>query len=209
MAVRAKALEPLSSTAIVDAALAIADAEGIAALSMRRVATALSCAPMSLYEHVANKEALLDLMADQAMASLPELRPGAPWQREMTRFFTAFHELFLEHPAVAHVMVARPLSGPVALRRGEPAFAVLVAAGFTDAQAVEAFIALASYTIGASLYELARRETHLRDTRFDDLVTVEHPLLVRLAPHLHRSTGGQQFRRGLRHLLDSYQPGRR
>jgi AcrR family transcriptional regulator len=207
MAVRAKTLEPLSPEAIVDAALRIADADGIGAVSMRRVAADLSCTPMSLYEHVANKDALLDLMADQAMASLPELRPGAPWQREMTRFFTAFHELFLAHPAVAHVMVTRPLSGPVALRRGEPAFAVLVAAGFSDAQAVEAFIALASYTIGASLYELARRETHTRDTRFeDDVVAVEYPLLVRLAPHLHRSTGGQQFRRGLRHLLDSYQP---
>src|SRR3954452_15729442 len=127
MVVRA---EPLSSEAIVAVALRIADADGIAAVSMRRVAAELSCTPMSLYEHVTNKDALLDLMADQAMDTLPELRPGAAWDREMKRFFTAFHELFLAHPAVAHVMVARPLSGPVALRRGEPALAVLVAAGF-------------------------------------------------------------------------------
>jgi hypothetical protein len=65
---------------------------------------------------------------------------------------------------------------------------------------------LASYTIGASLYELARRQTHERDTRFDDVVAAEHPVLVRLAPHLHRSTDGPQFRRGLRHLIDSYAP---
>lgn len=198
--------EPLSPHGIVDAALAIADAEGVGALSMRRVATALNCAPMSLYEHVANKDALLDLMADVALASLPELKPGAPWQREMKRFFTAFHELFLAHPAVAHVMVTRPLSGPVAMRRGEPGFAVLVAAGFTDAQAVEVFIALASYTIGASLYEVARRETNANDTRFDSQTGDEHPLLARLAPHLQKSTGGRQFARGLQHLIDSYSP---
>ena len=202
MVVRA---EPLSSAGIVDAALRIADDEGLPAVSMRRVAAELSCTPMSLYEHVANKEALLDLMADEAMASLPELKPGAPWDREMKRFFTAFHELFLQHPAVAHVMVTRPLSGPVALRRGEPALAVLVAAGFTDAQTVELFIALASYTIGASLYELARRDTNAHDTRWDEL-PAEHPLMRRLAPHMQRSTGGRQFARGLQHLLDSYAP---
>lgn len=196
-----KPVRPLTPEAIVNAALAIADTEGLAALSMRRIAAALGCNPMSLYEHVANKEALLDLMADQAMAALPELSSTADWRAEMDRFFTAFHELFLTHPAIAHVMVTRPLSGPVTLTRAEPALAVLSAAGMTDTEAVQLFIALAAYTIGASLYELARRDTSRRDTQIDQLDPASHPTVRRLAPQLRAAAGPGQFEHGLKRLL--------
>jgi AcrR family transcriptional regulator len=204
MATQDKLRARLSTQTIVDAALVIADSEGLGALSMRRVATDLSCAPMSLYEHVPSKEALLDLVADQAMTALPELDPGGNWRSELERFFAAFHELFLAHPAIAHVMVQRPLVGPVTIRRGEPALAVLTAAGFSDADAVECFIALASYTIGASLYEIARRDTTDRDTRLAELADEDHPTLQRVSEHLRGAAGDRQFLAGLHRLLDSY-----
>jgi AcrR family transcriptional regulator len=175
---------------------------------MRRVAQELGCAAMSLYEHVENKDVLLDLMADHAIAWLPELDPAGDWRAEMRRFFTAFHELYLEHPAVAYVMVHRPLAGPNTLRRGEPALQALLRAGFDDAAAVEAFTALGSYTVGASLYELARRDADRSGAsrRFATLSATDFPTVQRLAAHLTAAAGAHQFHRGLTRLLDSYDP---
>lgn len=155
---------------------------------------------MSLYEYVADKEQLLDLVADQAMSALPELTTAGDWRIEMRRFFTAFHQLFLAHPAIAHVMVTRPLAGPITLKRAEPALTVLVNAGMADDEAVELFITLASYTIGASLYELARRDTTDRDLRLAELAT-EQSIVARLTPHLQAAASPAQFQQGLDRLL--------
>src|ERR1700751_1428149 len=153
MAVRDTALTPLTEETIVAAALAIADRGGLEALSMRSLAKELACNPMSLYVHVANKDALLDLMADRSMAPLPALRHDGDWRAETPRFFVAFHDLFVEHPAVAHVMVQRPLAGETTVRRGERALETLLAAGFDDTQAGEVFITLGNYTNGRSPYQ--------------------------------------------------------
>jgi TetR/AcrR family tetracycline transcriptional repressor len=208
MAVRDKALPSLSEDTIVAAALALADRDGLAALSMRNVARQLRCNPMSLYEHVANKDALLELVADHSMASLPELDPDGDWRDEVTRFFVAYHDLFIAHPAVAHVSVQRPLAGERTIRRGERALETLLRAGFDDGDAVEMFIALANYTIGAALYELGRRgpTQPLAAQRFDTLQEAEHPTLHRLAKRIARASGDDQFRRGLERLINSYAP---
>jgi len=200
MVQRGKTLPHLNRDSIIDAALEIADTDGLDALSMRRLAARLQCNPMSLYEYVANKQDLLDLMADQAMEALPDLDASGDWREQMRRFFNAFHELFVAHPAIAHVMVTRPLVGPVTLKRAEPALTVLVGAGMSDADAVALFIALASYTIGASLYALARHDTTERDTRLGELVA-GHPTLTRVAPHLQAAAGSEQFAYGLEQLL--------
>jgi AcrR family transcriptional regulator len=210
MAVRDTALTPLTEATIVAAALAIADRGGLEALSMRSLARELACNPMSLYVHVANKDALLDLMADRSMAALPALRHDGDWRAEITRFFVAFHDLFVEHPAVAHVMVQRPLAGQTTVRRGERALETLLAAGFDDTEAVELFITLANYTIGASLYELARDAPTkpMASHRFDELDEGEHPTLYRLRAKIAAAGSDTQFRRGLSRLLGSSAPKR-
>jgi AcrR family transcriptional regulator len=206
MAVRGKSLPPLSADMIVKAAFAIADRDGLSALSMRRVAKELGCNPMSLYEHVANKEELLDLVADSALAELPEIDPATEWRAAMTEFMTAFHALLVRYPAVAHIMVQRPLSGPMALARGGPAIETLLRAGFDDATAVELFIAVASYTIGVSLYEIARKDPDLGGAvgRFDSLAEQDQPILYRLGRRIAMVTDERQFQAGLGHLLLGY-----
>ena len=67
--------QPIQRDAIVEAALRVADAEGLAAVSMRRVGAELGIAAMSLYHHVASKEALLNLIADDAIGQLPSSIP--------------------------------------------------------------------------------------------------------------------------------------
>jgi AcrR family transcriptional regulator len=197
-----KSARPIDIDAIVEATLRVADAEGLGAVSMRRIGSELGIAAMSLYHHVANKEALLNLMADQAIAALPELDANAPWQREMTRFFADFRELYLRHPAVARVMVDRPLGGPNTVARGERAIDVLIAAGFPDDVAIEAFISLANYTTGASLYEIGRRD--IGTDWLGDVAADDHPTIDRVRSDLTAAAGEAQFRRGLERLISAY-----
>lgn len=197
-----KSPQPVDLEMIVDATLRVADAEGLAAVSMRRIGAELGIAAMSLYHHVANKEALLNLMADQAIADLPELDRHAPWRQEITRFFASFRELYLRHPAVARVMVDRPLSGPNTASRGERAIEVLIAAGFPDDVAVEAFISLANYTTGASLYEIGRRD--VGQDWLHDVAKAQHPTIHRVRKNLTAAAGERQFRAGLERLIGAY-----
>lgn len=211
MAARDKSLTPLSADGIVKAAFAIADRDGLSAVSMRRVAKELGCTPMSLYEHVTNKEELLDLVADSALAELPEIDSATEWSTAMTDLMTALHALLVRYPAVAHIMVQRPLSGPMALERGGPAIETLLRAGFDDATSVELFIAVASYTIGVSLYEIARKGPEVLGAveRFDSLAEHDQPVLYRLGRRIAMVTDERQFQAGLRHLLLGYSGERR
>ncbi|HSV40287.1 MAG TPA: TetR/AcrR family transcriptional regulator, partial [Nocardioidaceae bacterium] len=137
---------------VVRTSVAIADAEGLDALTMRRLATELAVTPMAIYHHVPGKEALLDLIADESMKQLPQPDANGAWDEELLRFFVAFHRLYLEHPALAQVMAQRPLEGPTAMARGELLLELLVRAGVSDEDAVGALVSLVGYTIGMSLY---------------------------------------------------------
>lgn len=206
MAAHGKPLRPLSADRIVKAAFAIADRDGLPALSMRRVAKELGCNAMSLYEHITNKEELLDLVADSALAELPEIDPAAEWCTAITELMTALHSLLVRYPAVAHIMVQRRLSGPIALERGGAAIEALLRAGFDDATSVELFIAAASYTIGVSLYEIARKDPEVLGAvgRFDSLAEHDRPILYRLGRRIAMVTDERQFGAGLGHLLLGY-----
>jgi AcrR family transcriptional regulator len=197
----------LTTDVILKSALEIADSEGLSALSMRRLGDELDCAAMSLYEYVDSKDSLINLMADHALNSLPVPNDGGDWRLQVTRFFTALYELFLTHPSVAHLIVDRAISGPTAIRTAEPVLAALIGAGLSDELAVEGFLAMSNYTIGASLYRLARtgpkRAEH--DAMFVGISSDEHPTLHRLAKILVHAPDEEQFHAGLDHLLASYE----
>ncbi|MFD7718938.1 TetR/AcrR family transcriptional regulator, partial [Streptomyces sp. NPDC059814] len=103
----------LTVDAIVAAAIAVADEDGMAALSMRAVGERLGRTAMALYTYVPGKSELLDLMYDAVHAELPAARSGAgDWRTDLTdwaRDTLAFH---LRHPWVLQVSRARPVLGP-------------------------------------------------------------------------------------------------
>lgn len=189
-----------------ETALVIADTEGLAAVSMRRLGNELGYAGMSLYSYVQSKEALLDQMADHAVAELPTPRQAGDWRAEITAFYTAFHALYLKHPSVAEIMSLRPLVGPNTVDRGERVLDLLIRAGFDDQLAVQAAVAFASYTLGASLYEIART----RQQRGLGGVTIapeQYPTMYRLRGGLTASADERQFSIGLERLVSTYAPG--
>ncbi|MEV4637289.1 TetR/AcrR family transcriptional regulator [Actinoplanes sp. NPDC049548] len=100
----------LNRERIVAAAIEIADADGLAALSMARLAERLGSAPMSLYRHVANKDELLAFMLDAAPGSPPELPRG--WRPGLEAWARALRDVYYAHPWILQVSDGRPPLDP-------------------------------------------------------------------------------------------------
>ena len=107
---------------IVTAAVRLADAEGLAALSMRRVATDLGVGAMTLYSHVPGKGELVDLMLDAVLAELyPDeaLVTAGDWRDRLATVARANWDFFVRHPWALHVATGRPPLGPHLMRKYE------------------------------------------------------------------------------------------
>jgi AcrR family transcriptional regulator len=146
---------PLSQEAIVDAALRVLDREGAAGLSMRRVADELGTGPASLYWHVANKDALIDLIIDRVAGEVPLPEPDPDrWQEQLRDWLLGVRRVFGRHPGVAALTLGRIPTGPNVLRWAEWTLALLRGAGIPDRIAAFAGDLLGLY-LGATGYEAA------------------------------------------------------
>jgi AcrR family transcriptional regulator len=173
----------LSRERIVRAAIRLADADGLDAVSLRKVATALDVRPMRLYGYIAGKEELLDLMVDAAYA---EIRPvGDGWREVLRSLAEATRHAAHEHEWLADLLGGRPQLGPNALASGE---AVVAALGGVDVDAVmPAVAAVNAYVIGAVRREIAERRAE-RATGMD-----EKRWQASLGPYLERTFATGRF----------------
>lgn len=144
----------LSPEAVFAAAVALADAEGLEALSMRKLAQALGVEAMSLYNHVPGKEALLDGMADLVVAEFACPDPAAPWRAEMMRRGEAAVAALLRHPWAPLVVGSRANPGPAMLAYVEATLASLAAAGFDVPLADHAWNAMDAHIYGFALQQI-------------------------------------------------------
>lgn len=123
----------LTTAAVVTAATALADAEGTASLTMRRLAADLRVSTMALYTYVPGRAELLDLMLDAAYAALP--RPdlaGLPWRERAAVVAEANRELYHRHPWAAEASGARPPLGPGLVAKYEHELAAFDGLGLDD-----------------------------------------------------------------------------
>ena len=128
---RMPARRPLSRARIVAAAVDIADADGLDAVSMPRLARTLQTAPMSLYRHVAHKDALVDLMLDAAIGPAPAVATTpAPWRDRLAGWARANLEVFRRHPWVLPLVTSARRMGPHECAWGEAGLQVIADAGF-------------------------------------------------------------------------------
>ena len=207
---------PLSRERIVRAAIRLADADGLDAVSLRKVAAALDVGPMRLYGYLATKEELLDLMLDAVYA---EIRPaGDGWREVLRSVAEATRKAVHRHEWLADLIGGRPQLGPHAMARGE---AVLAAMDGVDVDVVMPIVsAVDAYVIGAVRREMAERRAE-RSTGMDQrqwqaaygpylmraFATGRYPALetvVRDAVHLDAD---QTFQTGLGFLLDGIAVG--
>ena len=150
----AKTREPLSKERVLLAAVRIADEEGIAALSMRRLGQALGVEAMSLYKHVANKDDLLAGIVDIVAAEIERPAIGGDWQRSMRRRAVSAHEVLLRHPWATMLIVSRANVGPAMLGYVDATIGCLKEAGFSYAMADHAWNAIDSHVYGFTLQKL-------------------------------------------------------
>jgi AcrR family transcriptional regulator len=173
---------------IVEAAVAVADAEGLAAVSMRRVAREIGVATMSLYRHVADKDALVMQMMDAALGEWEE--PDAPpecWRERLELAGRQMWGLFRRHPWLAPAMsITRPQAVPNALPLAEWVLAVLDTRGLDMGTTFTAYITLFNYIRGTA-FNIEMEAEAQEQTGIDNEQWMDHqePVLTELL------TGGQ------------------
>ena len=152
--------EPISRDAIVTTAVRLLDREGLAALSMRRLAEELGTGAASLYWHVGSKDGLLDLVLDDVIGEgkVPDPDPGR-WQEQVKEVARAQRAASLRHPWVVRVSIGRIPMGPNALRYSERILAILRAAGLPPRLAVEGYLLLIATVNGFTIDETGVEDT--------------------------------------------------
>ena len=144
---------PLSRERVLRAAVDVADGSGIAALSMRKLGEALGVEAMSLYNHVANKDQLLDGMVDLVFGEIDLPVGGADWKTAMGERAHSARQALRRHPWAIALMSTRTSPGPATLRHHDAVIGCLRAGGFSIPMAAHAFSALDSYIYGFALQE--------------------------------------------------------
>ncbi|HZE37365.1 MAG TPA: TetR/AcrR family transcriptional regulator [Stackebrandtia sp.] len=152
---------PLSREKITAAAIRLADAHGLESLSIRKIAKELGVGPMRLYDYVANRSELLDLMVDVVYARIADADRHSEWRATVLAIAHATREAALDHEWFADLLGGRPHLGPHALAVGEANAAALNRApgvhGIDDVQ--RALGAINSFIIGAVRREVTERRT--------------------------------------------------
>lgn len=201
---------PLSRGRVLEQAVALADESGLGALTMRRLGQRLGVEAMSLYNHIANKDDLLDGMADLVAAEFAVPAPGEHWRAALHRSATSAHEVLLRHPWAGTLLESRSNPGPERLRYLNAIVGTLIDAGFPIQSTYRAILLLDSYIYGFILQELSaptppEQAAEAADTFVRELPAGQYPHLVAMAelvmaPDYDR---GADFDIGLGQVLDA------
>jgi AcrR family transcriptional regulator len=201
----------LSRDRVLAAAVALADEIGIDALSMRRLGESLGVEAMSLYNHVAGKEALLDGMIDAVFAEIDLPTADAGWRAAMRQRAISVRAVLRRHRWAIGLMESRTSPGPATLAHHDAVIGVLRAGGFTVAQTAHAFSLLDSYIYGFALqekglpFEGPEQTAEVAAAMFADFPVDRYPHFVELATQHVLQPGydhGDEFEFGLDVVLD-------
>ncbi len=145
---------PLSRERVILEGIALADANGIGTLTMRRLADRLQVEPMSLYHHVANKDEILDGMVDVVFGEIELPSGGSEWKTAMRDRAGSARDALRRHPWAIGRMESRANPGPETLRHHDAVIGCLRDAGFSIELTAHAFSAIDSYVYGFAMQEL-------------------------------------------------------
>jgi AcrR family transcriptional regulator len=200
----------LTRDEVLTTALRLIDADGVDALSMRRIGKALDRDPMRLYRFASSKDELLDGVVELVLGELRiPVTEGAGWEEVLRATAHSFRDIALSHPHVVPLLVTRPLATPLALRPLgtlrplEQLLEILIGAGFERRGALHAYRLYTGFLQGHVLNELQER-VHDPDES-DDLLRLglhrlpvrEFPRIRSLAAELAAYDGLQELDEGL------------
>ena len=200
---------PLSHDRVVAAAVRVADGHGLTGVSMRSVGRELGVEAMSLYHHVASKDALLDGLADWVFAAIRTPVAGNPWRAEMELRARSAREVLRSHPWGLGLIESRRSPGPATLGHHDAVLACLRTAGFTVALAAHAFSVLDAYVYGFVLTEVnlpfEPGESAEEFVASLDVALADHPHLAELVAEQVAGRDyryADEFEHGLELVLD-------
>lgn len=152
--------ETLTRAQIVQAAVELLDSEGVAGLSMRKLAARLGSGATSLYWHVQTKDDLIEMVVDEVYGEVdvPEAEL-AGWRNGAMLFGHSLRAMVLRHPWLPEVIYTRPSMGPNAISLGTRGLALFGAAGFAGREIDQAMGSVMSYVLGAANADVALRNT--------------------------------------------------
>ena len=200
---------PLSRDRVLRAAIRLADEGGLGSVSMRKLGQVLRVEAMSLYKHVANKDDILDGIADLVVGDFQVPSGDVDWKVAVRRCAISAHEVLLRHPWASSLIESRLSVGPARLRYLDAMIGVLSAEGFALPVVVRAIMALDSHTYGFVLQEMAwsfdpENAPEMAATFARGLPAGDYPNLLRMAEMVATSPSGDpvDFEFGLDLILD-------
>ena len=198
--------QQLSRELIVDTALEILDREGMAALSMRRIATELGTGAASLYAHVSNKEELQELLLERVLSRVPHETPDPDrWADQLRELCRQTVGALISYPGIARVALTTIVpTGEASFEQAEAMLGLLRASGLPDAQVVVAFDVLSLYCTAFAVEanamltgefseaEIAERSRQLGEY-MASLPPDRFPALLAMGPLLGSGDGEHRF----------------
>ena len=208
---------PLSRERVLRAAVALADESGIDSLTMRKLGDAVGVEAMSLYNHVANKDDVLDGMVDLVFSEIGLPSGGADWKTAMRQRAILAREVLSRHRWAIGLMESRTSPGPATLRHHDAVIGCLREGGFSIEMAAHAFSVLDSYIYGFALQEASlpfdtgEETAELAQMILKQLPADEYPHFTELTIEHVLQPGydyGNEFEFGLDLILDGLERAR-
>jgi TetR/AcrR family tetracycline transcriptional repressor len=199
----------LSRIRVLGEALALVDEEGVEEVTMRKLARRLGVDPMSLYNHVDNKDAILDGITELILVSTRFPAPTSDPRADLLELARAFRRAMLRHPRAAQLVLIRQLSSSQALAPVEIVLTTLRRAGLSPRDAVHAMRTVLAFLIGTLMREVNAGPTfgtgdadaiHRRQA---ELAESGLPMVAEAAPYLAACDHEAEFEFGLRALLEA------
>jgi AcrR family transcriptional regulator len=202
---------PLNRNRVLSGALAVADAEGVGALTMRSLAGHLEVKPMALYHHVANKGEIIDGIVDLVFSEIELPAIDGDWRTEMERRARSARQVLRRHPWAIGLLQSRTSPGQATLKHHDAVIGALREAGFSVQMTAHAFALLDSYIYGFALSEVSL-PINGPETVAEVAASMMLQYLTRDYPHLGEFSTqhilkpgydfGAEFEFGLKLLLD-------
>lgn len=192
---------PLSRERVLAAAMALADASGLEAVTLRAVAARLGVEAMSLYKHVANKDDILDSLVELVVAEMPVPAPDAGWRAALRARALSAREILRRHRWAAMLLETRLAPGPARLRLYDGVLGALRRDGFSVELAYNAFLTLDSYIYGFTLQEAwmpfePEQRSEVVERMRPAISSAEYPHLVEVMEMMMARSSGSAKRGG-------------
>jgi AcrR family transcriptional regulator len=202
---------PLNASRVLAGAVALADKVGIEAFTIRKLAAELDVKPMTIYHHIANKEAILDGMVDIVFGEIDLPPTDTDWKTAIRQRSHSARAVLAQHPWATPLMESRTTPGAATLGHHEAVIGCFRRGGFTIAMTAHAYALIDNY-----IYGFALQAAHLPATGGDEMAdlaeTIIEPLPTDKYPHLIELTTehilqpgydfGDEFNFGLELILD-------